>query len=359
MSEECECVEVKCPEGIPAWVMTFADLMSLLLAFFVLLFSFSEIDKQAYKQMAGSMKDAFGVQREIRAKEPPRGNNIIAREFSPGKTTLTPDNQIRQMTIDDYHKYPVLTDPGEGGQEGKGGKEGEGGTQGMDADESSVMEYSVVDQEMTREMVERLKRVEHDAEMIQEELSDEIKKGLLDLEVKDQKIILRVREKGSFPSGSAVIIKPFEFIAQKIADVFETFEGSIIVAGHTDNIPIHTSRFRSNWELSASRAVSVIQELKKQKKLKNKHFKIEAYADTQPLEDNKTWKGRAKNRRVEIKLSYEDVPIDMSRFIKEKKMMTNAQSTEASNETAESVSAEVATDEAGMVNDKQVKKDGK
>ena len=78
MSADCECEEVKCPEGIPAWVMTFADLMSLLLAFFVLLFSFSEIDKQAYKQMAGSMKDAFGVQREIKAKEPPRGNNIIA-----------------------------------------------------------------------------------------------------------------------------------------------------------------------------------------------------------------------------------------------------------------------------------------
>jgi len=324
MSADCECEEVKCPEGIPAWVMTFADLMSLLLAFFVLLFSFSEIDKAAYKQMAGSMKDAFGVQREIKAKEPPRGNNIIAREFSPGKTTLTPDNQIRQMTIDDYHKYPVLTDPGEGGQEGKGGKEGEGGTQGADASESSVIEYSVIDEEMTREMVERIKRVEHDAEMIQEELSEEIKKGLLELEVKDQKIILRVREKGSFPSGSANIIKPFEYIAEKIADVFEDFEGGIIVSGHTDNIPIHTSRFRSNWELSASRAVSVIHELKKQPKLKNKTFQIEAYAETQPLEDNKSWKGRAKNRRVEIKLSYENVPIDMIAFVKEKKRMINS-----------------------------------
>ncbi len=324
MSQECECEELKCPDGIPAWVMTFADLMSLLLAFFVLLFSFSEIDKQAYKQMAGSMKDAFGVQREIKAKEPPKGTNIIAREFSPGRTMSTPVNQVRQMTIDDYHKYPVFTDPTEGGKEGhkkqsevvdidkaynsERNQEGKAG--------AISSEYSVVEEEMTREMIERLKRVEHDAEMIQEELSEEIKKGLLELEVKEQKIILRIREKGSFPSGSAVIIKPFKYIADKIAEVFKDFEGDIIVSGHTDNIPIHTSRFRSNWELSASRAVSVIHELKKQPKLKEKNFQIEAYAETQPLLSNKTWKGRAKNRRVEIKLSYEDIPIDVSAFSK-------------------------------------------
>ncbi|HHO59276.1 MAG TPA: hypothetical protein ENJ64_03460 [Thiotrichales bacterium] len=159
-----------------------------------------------------------------------------------------------------------------------------------------------------------MKRVEHDSELIQEELSDEIKKGLIELEVKDQKIILRIREKGSFPSGSAKIIKPFKQIADKIADVFKGFEGEIIVSGHTDNLPIHTKRFRSNWELSASRAVSVIHELKKQPKLKNKHFQIEAYAETQPLESNKTWKGRAKNRRVEIKLAYDHVPVDKNAF---------------------------------------------
>ncbi len=336
MSQECECEEVKCPEGIPAWVMTFADLMSLLLAFFVLLFSFSEIDKQAYKQMAGSMKDAFGVQREIKAKEPPKGTNIIAREFSPGRTMPTPENQVRQMTIDDYHKYPVFTDPSENGKEAHDKKsdivdidkaynsereqDGDGGAR--------ITEISVIDEEITRETLARLQRVEHDAEMIQEELNEEIKKGLLELEVKEEKIILRIREKGSFPSGSAVIIKPFKYIAEKIADVFQNFEGDIIVSGHTDNIPIHTSRLRSNWELSASRAVSVIHELKKQPKLKDKHFQIEAYADTKPLVSNKSWKGRAKNRRVEIKLSYEDVPIDISAFSQHK--------TEAENSSNES-----------------------
>ena len=90
----------RCAAGSPAWIMTFADLMSLLLAFFVLLFSFSELDKQVYKQIAGSMRNAFGIQREVRVKDPPKGVNVIAREFSPGIPQMTPLNIVRQMTTD-------------------------------------------------------------------------------------------------------------------------------------------------------------------------------------------------------------------------------------------------------------------
>ena len=123
MSEDCS--TAKCPEGIPAWVMTFADLMSLLLAFFVLLFSFSEMDKNIYKEMAGSLKEAFGVQREIKAKEPPKGINIIAREFSPGRPVPTPYDEVRQMTTDDYKMHPVFTDASEEGQENQDKKTNE------------------------------------------------------------------------------------------------------------------------------------------------------------------------------------------------------------------------------------------
>ena len=85
--------------AIPPWVVTFADLMSLLLAFFVLLFSFSELDKAKYKQVAGSLRDAFGVQQEIRVKDPPKGINIIAREFSPGiPMNFTPRSAQRNPT---------------------------------------------------------------------------------------------------------------------------------------------------------------------------------------------------------------------------------------------------------------------
>ena len=76
--------------GIPAWVMTFADLMSLLMCFFVLLLSFSEIDAMRFKQIAGEMAKAFGVQRDVPALEVPMGTSAVFDKFSPGKPEPTP-----------------------------------------------------------------------------------------------------------------------------------------------------------------------------------------------------------------------------------------------------------------------------
>jgi chemotaxis protein MotB len=270
---------------MPAWVMTFADLMSLLLAFFVLLFSFSEMDKNVYKELAGSLKDAFGVQRDIKVKDPPKGINIIAREFSPGIPSPTPFNEVRQSTTDDYKLHPVFTDPSEQGQESS--------------------ETRNVPEELTQDELDLLDRIKRESEEIRVALGEEINNGLVDMEVREKQIILRIREKGSFPSGSAKIIEPFKNITSKVSEVFSEFDGTIIVSGHTDNIPIHTDRFRSNWELSASRAVSVIHVLSKDNVLRNKHFQLAAFAETQPVDTNDTWLGRTKNRRVEITLSYE------------------------------------------------------
>ena len=94
--EECP----ECPAGLPGWMATFADLMSLLMCFFVLLLSFSEMDVAKYKELAGSMRDAFGVQNEINVRDIPRGTSIIAQEFSPGRPEPTPLNEVRQSTTD-------------------------------------------------------------------------------------------------------------------------------------------------------------------------------------------------------------------------------------------------------------------
>ncbi|MGB5601564.1 MAG: MotB family protein [Gammaproteobacteria bacterium] len=289
-----ECATKKQDAGLPAWVMTFADLMSLLLAFFVLLFSFSEMDKNIYKELAGSLKEAFGVQREIKVKEPPKGINIIAREFSPGRPAPTPVNEVRQKTSAEYQEFPVFTDPAERGQENQDVKtDGRGDV--------------LSDDEKDNKLALELARIKIDSELIRKELSDEIENGLIDLEVEEQRIILRIREKGSFPSGSAQLIKPFSSITAKISKVFKDFDGMIIVSGHTDNLPIHTRRFRSNWELSASRAVSVIHELSKDSVLRKKEFELAAYAETLPVDSNSTATGRAKNRRVEITMDYSKI----------------------------------------------------
>src|SRR5690606_12741520 len=85
---------------LPGWMATFADLMSLLMCFFVLLLSFSEMDVVKYKQIAGSLKNAFGVQNKINARDIPKGTSVISREFSPGRADPTDLETVQQHTAD-------------------------------------------------------------------------------------------------------------------------------------------------------------------------------------------------------------------------------------------------------------------
>jgi len=94
--------------GIPAWVVTFADLMSLLMCFFVLLLSFSEIDAMKFKQIAGELSKAFGVQRDVPALEIPMGTSPIFDKFSPGKPEPTPIDQVRQQTSEELPQLDTL-----------------------------------------------------------------------------------------------------------------------------------------------------------------------------------------------------------------------------------------------------------
>ena len=101
--EECpkceECPE--CKSGAPAWMATFADMATLLMAFFVLILSFAEMNVPKFKQISGSMKNSFGVQRLIPVVEPPKADSLVAREFSPARAEPTPLNQVRQETTDE------------------------------------------------------------------------------------------------------------------------------------------------------------------------------------------------------------------------------------------------------------------
>lgn len=108
--KKCKCP----PPGAPAWMATFSDLMSLLMCFFVLLLSFSEMDVLKFKQLAGAMREAFGVQMQIKVEDIPKGTSIIAQEFSPGRPEPTPLNEVRQMTINnDMNTLDVRSREGE------------------------------------------------------------------------------------------------------------------------------------------------------------------------------------------------------------------------------------------------------
>lgn len=248
--------------GSPAWVMTFADLMSLLMCFFVLLLSFSEMDVQKYKQLSGSMAAAFGVQRDIPAHEIPKGTSVVAKEFRPGKPQPTVKKQIRQ--------------------------------------ESTDTERKKLDKQSGFKPNKAKEATEKDAKKLASQLGKEIKSGEIEIETHDRKIIIRVLEKGAFPSGLAQVNRNFMPSIQKIRTLLKDVKGDIKVLGHTDDIPIHSERFNSNWELSAARAGSVVHHLTKGGELSSDRFEIIGLADTKPRVPNISRENRAKNRRVEI-----------------------------------------------------------
>jgi chemotaxis protein MotB len=278
--DEQECV---CPAGLPAYLATFADLMSLLMCFFVLLLAFSEMDAQKYKQVAGSMKMAFGVQAQVRAKDTPKGTSIIAQEFSPGRPNPTILNVVQQETIDNLkNTLEVLC------QEGP-----------ADPDESSTDES--VSKEAAAELMKKLiAQTQAAAVHVAEELKQDIQEGKIDVETIGRKIIIRVKENGSFPSGSATLQENFIPIMDKIRGAIMEISGDYSVAGHTDDVPIATLRFRSNWELSSARAVSVAHELMKTKELAPERFVVVGHGETKPRVENDSDENRAQNRRVEI-----------------------------------------------------------
>ncbi|WP_371833019.1 flagellar motor protein MotB [Halopseudomonas sp.] len=276
--------------GIPAWVMTFADLMSLLMCFFVLLLSFSEIDAQKFKQIAGELSAAFGVQRDVPALEIPMGTSPIFDKFSPGKPEPTPVDSVRQQTTEQDPKLDTLREE-------------------MEADVQKQV------QETTKEQIDT------SMDALREVLENELAQGRLQLEHDRKRIIIRVEEKGSFPSGSADMTDEFHDMLDRIAEVLAKLPGELTIEGHTDNIPIHTNRFQSNWDLSAARASSVANALLLNDTIKPERMRVQGYAETRPRASNEWPETRALNRRVEIILdlsgSIEEYEAELRRLMEE------------------------------------------
>ena len=277
--EEVE--ESKEEGGGAGWVMTFADLMSLLMCFFVLLLSFSEMDVLKFKRLAGSMSEAFGVQAQVRANDPPKGTSIIAQEFSPGTPRPTPLNEIWQKTTDESRNSLDVACQDMGSS-----NTGESG----DAEQMVVVD----------KIQDLVGETEQEAIDLATALSKEIAAGVLEIETAGRRIILRIKEHGSFPSGTADLSANFKPVLKIIRQQLRDMDGRIIVEGHTDDDPINTPRFRSNWALSSARAVSVAHGLFEDPELDQERFTITGFADTKPLVSNTNAAGKARNRRVEV-----------------------------------------------------------
>lgn len=268
MVEDCDCPP--CEEGLPPWLATFADLMSLLMCFFVLLLSFAEMDVLKFKQVAGAMKLAFGVQRDVKATEIPKGTSVIAQQYSPGKPVeISPLEIMREKTTDDTKQNLEFTDS---------------------TSKNAAAEAAAQARQAAKEEAEELKK----------ELAAAIGDGLLEVEAFNDRVLIRIRERGSFSSGKAELKKEFLPILKLIGGVLNQRDGLFIIAGHTDDIPIETRQFRSNWDLSASRAASVVHYLIREADVDPERMEIRAMSDNEPIVPNDSWENRAQNRRVDI-----------------------------------------------------------
>jgi chemotaxis protein MotB len=246
-------------KGAPKWVVTFGDLMSLLLCFFVLLLSFSEMDRQKYKLVAGSLAKAFGVQRQEKSHESPKGATMVSLSFD-------------QDLIPQHRKEEYVS---------------------MSENDSNSDEYSA------------MKAMEALGEELKAALEGKLK-GLEDkveIEVEGNKTIIRLQGGATFDSGYADIKRPFIPILEEIGQRLRDTDGDIIVAGHTDDVPIHGGRFDSNLKLSIGRAAEVAEFMIDKAKIPPQRISTMGFGEYRPAFSNDTADGREKNRRVEIILT--------------------------------------------------------
>jgi chemotaxis protein MotB len=288
--------------------------MSLLMCFFVLLLSFSEMDVLKFKQIAGSMKFAFGVQNQLEVKDIPKGTSIIAQEFRPGRPEPTPIDVIMQQTMD-ITQQTLEFHEGESDRAG-GTKRDQGKLTGGQSPETSTHNNQSAESDMQQQQSEQTSQeMETLMESIKKALEREIEQGAIEVENLGQQIVIRMREKGAFPEGSAFLQPKFRPLVRQIAELVKDVPGIVRVSGHTDNQPLDSELYRSNWDLSSQRAVSVAQEMEKVRGFSHQRLRVRGMADTEPLAPNDSDANRALNRRVEISIMQgeplysEEVPV--------------------------------------------------
>lgn len=262
---------------IPGWVVTFADLMSLLMCFFVLLLSFSEIDAQKFKQIAGELSAAFGVQRDVPAVELPMGTSIIFDSFSSAPAEPTVINEIKQTTTDQKPELDTLRGA-------------------VDSAAKTAEAAEDANQKKIQEQLDQLRKV----------LEPALNDGRIAVTQDQHRLVIRVEEKGSFSSGSAKLTWEFENLLLEMAEILASIPGELTIEGHTDNVPIRTDRFYSNWDLSAARAASVANALLASGTVEPTRLAVKGLADTAARVENDSPQNRAKNRRVEIIIDRSD-----------------------------------------------------
>jgi chemotaxis protein MotB len=349
--EECPACEV----GAPAWMATFADMATLLMAFFVLILSFASVNVPKFEQVAGSVKLAFGVDRVVPRVAIPMAETILDSTFtlSEAAPTVIPQDtqsvkdptQTNVVQMKDFQDAPLetqaeyqqvleaLENEVEQGQvtvsirgeevvveiieaSNQSDSSDEGMGKGGRIPQSTLdiaQAISDVQQDISSNVVVkrqnpgeakaegRSSEASSKYEAIRAELSREIEQGLAEVERDGDSVIIRLGQQDSFASGSAALQQGFTQTLVSVGNAVNNTGGLVRVEGHTDNIPVAFSeRFRSNWDLSSARSAAVANFLLDNSQLQPGRVTITGLADSEPIADNATAAGRARNRRIEV-----------------------------------------------------------
>ncbi len=276
------------PAGSPAWMATFSDLMNLLLCFFVLLFSMSTIDEAKLNELIASMNSSFSI-------------------FSAGATSIGEgiliSNGVSQLN--DLAEYINSMGAAEDSEtESDNIHEYAAQDQVLDQDKENTESYEETKESISDKMEEmNLQENEQLAEMISEAIADSNMSDQIDVSFTSQYVLLTMKGALLFDSGSDALKKESTGVLDKVAVILEKYAaGEIEINGHTDNVPIKSARFADNEELSSARALSVFYYLVNNSTLDATKIKHAGMGERVPIADNSTEEGRAKNRRVEIRI---------------------------------------------------------
>jgi len=231
------------------WLVSYADFITLLFAFFVVMFASSQTDKAKARAISESVSQALdkgGVQAMV--------------------------HEVLGGTVDEKGQGNALM-------------KGPGGSQPKNEPNPPPPE--------NKELLPKLT-------YLTEALKAEIKAGKLEIKQEERGLVISLKQAAFFPSGDDTVDpKSYEAI-DKIAGIFRNSPNPIRLEGHTDSRPIHTDRFRSNWELSSARAIAMLELLSTHFGIPHERLAVVGYADTMPKVSNDTEDGRARNRRVDI-----------------------------------------------------------
>lgn len=256
--------------GAPAWMVTYSDMVTLILVFFILLFSMSKIDNSKFDTISESF----------------RSRMIL--DFLPSAVLM--ENPAETTDIESGNKDKDFDLP-------------------TDIDSRRMTAEEKKEQAQLRQKKAMLNAVMTD---IDSYLQDNNLTDVITAERTDRGIQLTLQESLLFASGQAEILKTGEPFLNTIAGILVKIPNKVTVEGHTDNRPISNYRYPSNWELSGARASSVIRFLINQENFAVDRFSSVGYGDTRPIAPNNSTENWSKNRRVEIVILEEDLPNNLN-----------------------------------------------